>query len=24
LKHEQDFTAVDKSIPELVNKAKRY
>ncbi|MEX2617686.1 MAG: MoxR family ATPase [Alphaproteobacteria bacterium] len=24
LKHEQDFTAVDKSIPELTNKAKRY
>ncbi len=24
LKHEQDFTAVDKRIPELVNKAKRY
>jgi MoxR-like ATPase len=24
LKHEQDFAAVDKSIPELTNKAKRY
>lgn len=24
LKHEQDFTAVDRSIPELTNKAKRY
>jgi hypothetical protein len=24
LKHEQDFAAIDKSIPELTNKAKRY